>query len=79
VFTLRTIRVPYALPSLFAAAKIAVPGALPAAVLAERLITSGDLDHQRRLLGAVGLGGVSLLLYSTVGAVDAALAQDLTP
>jgi sulfonate transport system permease protein len=88
-FSLRTVRLPYALPSLFSAAKIAMPGALLGAVLAEWLITSHGIGHLMAtsiinsdfsaLWASVALiGTVSLVLYSAVGAVEAALARELT-
>ena len=47
--TLRRLRLPYALPALFAGAKIAVPGAVLGAVLAEWLVASDGLGRDMAL------------------------------
>jgi amidase len=55
--TLFKVRVPFAAPALFAAAKISMPGAVLGSVLAEWLITGRSLDRDRadpcRLAGAL--------------------------
>jgi sulfonate transport system permease protein len=43
--TLRKLQLPYAIPALFAAARVAMPGAVLGAVLAEWLLTDSGLGH----------------------------------
>lgn len=75
------VRAPFALPSLFAAAKISMPGAVLGAVLAEWLITGHGIGYAMsydvissdygNLWAAIALVlVVSLVLYFVVGAVE---------
>jgi ABC-type nitrate/sulfonate/bicarbonate transport system permease component len=79
--TLRKVQLPYALPSLFTAARIAAPGALLGAVLAEWLATGKGLGalmvtssatSQYDMLWAavVVITVVSVLIYNTVTTVE---------
>ncbi len=79
--TLVRIRVRYATPSLFAAAKIAMPGAILGAILAEWLITGSGIGHlmAASLIGSnygvlwasvVVASAVSLVLYEVVGSFE---------
>ncbi|HVC24801.1 MAG TPA: ABC transporter permease subunit [Acidimicrobiales bacterium] len=80
--TLRKLQAPYALPSLFVAARIAAPGALLGAVLAEWLATGKGLGalmvtssatSQYDMLWAsvVVITVVSVLVYNSVSTVEA--------
>lgn len=86
--TLVRVRARYALPSLFAAAKVAVPGSILGAVLAEWLITGDGIGHlmAAALIGSdfstlwaavVLVSAVSLVLYEVIGALEAASADRL--
>ncbi|HWH09537.1 MAG TPA: ABC transporter permease subunit [Solirubrobacteraceae bacterium] len=68
------LRLPYAIPSLFAAARVAMPGAILGAVLAEWLLTDSGLGHLLAVAvidsdftlqwGALALAtGMSIVLY----------------
>jgi ABC-type nitrate/sulfonate/bicarbonate transport system permease component len=78
---IRVVRVPYALPALFASARIAVPAAIGGATLAEWLATGDGLgsllvvsysNSQFSTLwsGSVVIVAVSVLLYSLVSALE---------
>jgi len=78
---LRKVQLPYALPAVFASARIAAPGALLGAILAEWLATGqglGDLmvtasstaDYSMLWAAVVTITAVSILLYNAVGAVE---------
>lgn len=78
---LRKARLPYALPAIFASARIAAPGALLGAILAEWLATGqglGDLmvtssstaNYSMLWAGVVAITIVSILLYNAVSAVE---------
>jgi sulfonate transport system permease protein len=79
--TLRRVQLPYALPALFASAKIAAPGALLGAMLAEWLATGHGLGYLMLLnsttskfaslwSATVLITVVSVLIYNVVGAVE---------
>ncbi len=86
--TLVRVRSRYAVPSLFAAAKVAVPGSILGAVLAEWLITGDGIGH---LMAAalitsdfstlwatvVVVSVVALAFYEVIGALEAASADRL--
>ena len=78
---LHKARLPYALPSIFASARIAAPGALLGAVLAEWLSTGqglGDLmvtssstaNYSMLWSSVVAITVVSVLVYNAVAAVE---------
>ncbi|HTW98706.1 MAG TPA: ABC transporter permease subunit [Acidimicrobiales bacterium] len=78
---LRTVRIPYALPALFASARIAAPGALLGAILAEWLATGqglGDLmvtssstaDYSMLWASVVLITTASIVVYNLVSAVE---------
>ena len=78
---IRVVRLPYALPALFASARIAVPGALGGATLAEWLATGDGLgsllvvsysNSQFSTLwsGSVIIVAVSVVLYTLVSALE---------
>jgi ABC-type nitrate/sulfonate/bicarbonate transport system permease component len=78
---LRKARLPYALPAIFASARIAAPGALLGAILAEWLATGqglGDLmvtssstaNYSMLWAGVVAITTVSILLYNAVSAIE---------
>lgn len=82
------VRSRYAIPSLFAAAKVAVPGSILGAVLAEWLITGDGVGHlmAAALIGSdfstlwacvVVVSVVSLAFYEVIGALEAASADRL--
>ncbi|HVC25442.1 MAG TPA: ABC transporter permease subunit [Acidimicrobiales bacterium] len=89
VATLVRVRARYALPSLFAATKVAMPGSILGAVLAEWLLTGDGLGH---LMAAALIGSdfntlwssvaivsaVTLVLYGTVGYLESASAATLS-
>jgi ABC-type nitrate/sulfonate/bicarbonate transport system permease component len=75
--TLLKLRVPYAVPALFAAARVALPGAVLGAVLAEWLLTDSGLGHLMAvsvidsnfvlLWGALAIAtAVSVILYQVM-------------
>jgi sulfonate transport system permease protein len=75
------VRAPYALPSLFAAAKLSMPGAIIGAVLAEWLITGNGIGYliATALIGSafatlwsavVVITAVSLVLYEAVAVLE---------
>jgi ABC-type nitrate/sulfonate/bicarbonate transport system permease component len=79
--TLRRVRLPYALPSLFASARIAGPGAILGATLAEWLATGKGLgalmstaastsEYNTLWSAVVIVTGVSFLLYALVGVLE---------
>ena len=79
--TLRSVRVPFSTPSLFAAAKISMPGAVLGSVLAEWLITGHGIGHAMAYdiitsnynelwSSIVVLLVVSLALYMVVGVAE---------
>ncbi len=81
VVVLRKVQLPYALPSVFASARIAAPGALLGAILAEWLATGqglGDLmvtssstaDYSMLWAAVVTITTVSILLYNAVGTIE---------
>ncbi len=83
---LRRLQIPYAVPSLFTAARIAAPGALLGAILAEWLATGKGLGYimvtsssesQYSLLWAsiVTITVVSVLVYNVVGVVERVVAE----
>jgi ABC-type nitrate/sulfonate/bicarbonate transport system permease component len=78
------VRIPFATPALFAAAKISMPGAVLGSVLAEWLITGHGLGHamaydvissdNSNLWASIALLlVVSLGLYAIVGATENAI------
>jgi len=78
---IRVVRLPYALPALFASAKIAVPAALGGATLAEWLATGDGLGSllvvsysnskfSTLWSGSVVIVAVSVLLYTVVGRLE---------
>ena len=78
---LRKARLPYALPAIFASARIAAPGALLGAILAEWLSTGqglGDLmvtssstaNYSMLWSAVVAITAVSILLYNAVSAIE---------
>ncbi len=78
---LRKARLPYALPAVFASARIAAPGAMLGAILAEWLGTGqglGDLmvtssstaDYSMLWSAVVLITTVSILVYNAVSAVE---------
>jgi ABC-type nitrate/sulfonate/bicarbonate transport system permease component len=82
--TLLKVRLPFAAPSLFAAAKISMPGAVLGSVLAEWLITAHGLgyamaydiissDYNNLFAAIAVLLAVSLGLYAVVGAGENAI------
>lgn len=83
---LRKLQVPYAVPSLFTAARIAAPGALLGAILAEWLATGHGLGYimvtsssesQYSMLWAtiVLITVVSVVLYNAVSVVERSVAD----
>lgn len=60
VTTLLRVRLPYAVPSMFAAARVAVPAAMFGAILAEWLATGNGLGYLM-ITAAAGSAGFSLL------------------
>ncbi len=79
--TLLKVRLPYAVPSLFAAMRIAVPGAMVGALLGEWLLTSAGIGHYLAarpskfdytgVWAAVAVVTfVTLLLYAIVGLLE---------
>ncbi len=86
--TLLQVRARYAVPSIFAAAKIAIPGSILGAVLAEWLITGNGVGHlmAAALIGsnfgtlwasAVAVSAISLLLYEVIGSFESAAGRRL--
>ncbi len=78
---LRKARLPYALPAIFASARIAAPGALLGAILAEWLSTGqglGDLmvtssstaNYSMLWSAVVTITAVSILIYNAVSAIE---------
>jgi len=78
---LRKVQIPYALPAMFASARIAAPGALLGAILAEWLATGqglGDLmvtssstaNYSMLWAAVVLITAVSILVYNVVSAVE---------
>lgn len=86
--TLVRVRARYAVPTLFAAAKVAVPGSILGAVLAEWLITGDGVGH---LMAAALIGSdfstlwasvvlvslVALIAYEVIGALEGTSADRL--
>lgn len=90
-FTLFRIRLPYSVPSLFAAAKVAVPAAMFGAILAEWLATGNGLGYVM-ITATAGAGSFSLLWaavavttvvtmasYTVVGVVEALCLAHFAP
>lgn len=78
---MRKARLPYALPAIFASARIAAPGALLGAILAEWLSTGnglGDLmvtssstsNYSMLWAAVVAITAVSILIYNLVSAIE---------
>jgi ABC-type nitrate/sulfonate/bicarbonate transport system permease component len=77
---LRKARLPYALPAIFASARIAGPGALLGAILAEWLatgqglgdlmVTSSTANYAMVWSSVVLITTVSILLYNAVSVVE---------
>jgi ABC-type nitrate/sulfonate/bicarbonate transport system permease component len=78
---LRKARLPYALPAIFASARIAAPGALLGAILAEWLSTgqglgnlmvtsSSTANYSMLWACVVAITGVSIFVYNAVTAVE---------
>jgi ABC-type nitrate/sulfonate/bicarbonate transport system permease component len=78
---LRKVQLPYALPAVFASARIAAPGALLGAILAEWLatgqglgdlmVTSSSTANYSMLWSAVVLiTAVSILIYNLVSSIE---------
>jgi sulfonate transport system permease protein len=81
LMAIRKVRIPYAIPALFASARIAAPAAIGGATLAEWLATGKGLgsllvisysasDFNTLWSGAVLIVAVSVGLYSLVGMVE---------
>lgn len=81
VSTLLKVRVPFALPEIFAAAKISMPGAVLGSVLAEWLITAHGLgyamaydiissNYNDLFASIAALVAISLGLYAIVGTIE---------
>jgi ABC-type nitrate/sulfonate/bicarbonate transport system permease component len=79
------VRLPNALPSFFAAARIAAPGAVLGAVLAEWLVSGNGLgymillssqnsDYDLLWAGVAVITAVSILIYNLVSSIEATLA-----
>ncbi|MFT4044905.1 MAG: ABC transporter permease subunit [Gordonia sp. (in: high G+C Gram-positive bacteria)] len=84
------VQLPYALPSIFASARIAAPTAVLAATLAEWLATGDGLGHQivnaqahadytGLWAGAAVLTGVSLIFYGCVTATEQVILRRYSP
>jgi ABC-type nitrate/sulfonate/bicarbonate transport system permease component len=82
MMAIRKVRLPYAIPALFASARIAAPAAIGGATLAEWLATGKGLgsllvisysasDFNTLWSGAVLIVTVSVGLYSLVGVIEA--------
>ena len=87
---IRMVHLPYALPALFASARIAVPGALGGATLAEWLATGkgmGSLlviSYSNSEVGTLWSGsvlivGASILLYTVVSALEVPVLNRYSP
>lgn len=87
--TLRSVRLPFSTPSLFAAAKISMPGAVLGSVLAEWLITGHGIAHAMAYdiitsnyselwASIVVLLLVSLAMYMFVGVVETRVRRKVT-
>jgi sulfonate transport system permease protein len=81
LMAVRKVRLPYAVPALFASARIAAPAAIGGATLAEWLATGKGLgsllvisysasDFNTLWSGAVLIVAVSVGVYSLVGVVE---------
>jgi ABC-type nitrate/sulfonate/bicarbonate transport system permease component len=79
---LRKVRIQYALPALFASARIAAPGAIGGAILAEWLASGKGLGNlllrasfsssfDTLWAGVVVIGGVSVTIYALVALIEA--------
>lgn len=90
VTALRKVALPSALPALFASARIAVPGALIGALIAEWLITGegmggailravGGFRYDELWASVVVLTGTSILCYTAVGVLEAAVLTRFYP
>jgi sulfonate transport system permease protein len=88
--TLRLVRLQYALPSLFASARIAAPGALGGAILAEWLATGNGLgglmlqastssQFDELWAATVVVVVVSVALYSLISVVETAVLARFAP
>lgn len=88
--TLWRLRLPAALPAIFASARIAAPSAVLGATLAEWLATGDGLghlivvsrsysDYNQLWAGAVLLAAVSLIFYSLVSAAERAVLTRFAP
>jgi sulfonate transport system permease protein len=88
--TLRKVRLQYALPSLFASARIAAPGALGGAILAEWLATGNGLGglmlqastssrFDELWAATVVVVVVSVALYSLISVVETAVLARFAP
>ncbi len=88
--TIRKVALPSALPSIFAAARIAVPGALVGALLAEWLATGKGLGNTMLTDASTFLYGdlwasvvvvtvVSVLIYAIVGVLESAVLARFGP
>jgi sulfonate transport system permease protein len=84
------VKLPYALPSIFASARIAAPSAVLAASLAEWLAAGSGLGHYIMLMrstyayaglwsGAMILTVVSLIFYALVGVAERAVLARFAP
>jgi len=87
---IRMVHIPYALPALFASARIAVPGALGGATLAEWLATGKGLgsllvisysnsEFDTLWSGSVLIVAVSILLYTLVSALEVPVLNRYSP
>ncbi|WP_019634779.1 ABC transporter permease [Actinomadura atramentaria] len=85
---LRRVALPWAVPALFAAARISVPGALVGALIAEWLGTGKGLgsamiraiplyDYDRLWASIVAVTAASILVYALVGALERLVADRL--
>ncbi len=85
---LMSVRRMYAIPSIFAAAKISMPGAMLGAVLAEWMVSGSGIGHAMaydvigsnfgNLWAAIAIiVAISLILYFVINAIEASLKRKL--
>lgn len=88
--TLLKVRLPYAVPSLFAAMRIAVPGAMVGALLGEWLLTTKGIGHYLVKAPAsfdytgvwasvAVVTAITLLLYAIVGIIETPVLARFAP
>jgi ABC-type nitrate/sulfonate/bicarbonate transport system permease component len=88
---LRKVRIPSAMPSIFAAAKVAAPGAILGALLAEWFITGEGLGYEGLLIARTQskfnqvwattfvLIMVSITFYTIIGAIERTVLKRYAP